>query len=224
MGMGEVQMKRSFKAALCASFMAAGAAAPQAAELVNAGFETGNLNGWSSSGNVYIFPCEPTVFGCAPSGGNYATLLAPDTLSPSAAINQTITGSNSGPFEFGAWISLGTTQPQGNFNQAQINLQVQGAGVNQTIGLDPNAIQGQFTILGGAGMYFTPWFQLSGLLNFVGSGDLFINISAQNYNGTPFQMWVDNAYITAVPVPAGLVMMGTALAGLGALRRRSKAA
>ena len=28
--------------------------------------------------------------------------------------------------------------------------------------------------------------------------------------------------ISAVPVPAGLVLMGTALAGLGALRRRSK--
>jgi hypothetical protein len=217
-------MRRSLKAVLYSFFMAAGAGAPQAAELVNAGFETANLNGWNSSGNAYVFACGPTVFGCAPSGGDYAALLAPDTLSSSAAINQAITGPNSGPFEFGAWISLGTTQPQGNFNQAQINLQVQGAGVNQTIGLDPNAIQGQFTIEGEAGMYFTPWFQLSGLLNFVGSGDLFINISAQNYNGTPFQMWADNAYITAVPVPAGLVLLGTALAGLGALRRRAKAA
>jgi hypothetical protein len=220
-------MKRALKAVVCAVSIIAGAGAAQAAQLVNGGFEQliaaeQNIVGWTKTNQVFAVGCAGTFVGCAPSGGSNFALLAPFS-GASASLTQTVSIVNSGPFNFGAWVSIGTNDPNGNFDQAQISLSVQGNGVNQTIGLDPNAIKNQFTIPGGGDTLFTQWFQLSGLLNFVGSGDLLININVQNAaNAKSIFMNVDNAYISAVPVPAGVLLIGTALAAFGALRRRGK--
>jgi hypothetical protein len=222
-------MKRALKAVVCAVSILAGAGSAQAAQLVNGGFEQliaaeQNIVGWTKTNQVFAVGCAGSSVGCAPNGGAVYANLAP-LSGGSASLTQTVTVTNAGPFSFGAWVSLGTDDPVGNFDQAQINLSLQGNSVNQTIGLDPNLVKGQFTVPGGGTTKFTQWFQLSGLLNFVGSGDLLININAQNAaNGKSIFMNVDNVYISAVPVPAGILLMGTAIAGLGALRRRAKAA
>jgi len=73
-----------------------------------------------------------------------------------------------------------------NFDQGQISLTVQGPGTSAVVGFDPNALNGQFTIPGGSGFSFTPWFLLSGSLTYSGPGaaPFLLNINVQYFTAS----------------------------------------
>lgn len=222
------QRKTTHRAApaVCGLLMAAllcGLPTQAHADLLNPGFETGDLTGWSSSGDVAVGACASAVPGCAPGGGAWLADIG-FTGFGSSSLLQAMPVTGPGTYAFGAWVSYATNQPAGNFAQGQISLTVQGAGVSAVLGGDPHAIAAQFTLPGGDFTY-TPWILLAGTLTYAGVGpiDLLVNVNVQNFsqqNG--LRLLADNIYLTptSVPEPGLLLLSGVALAGLG-LRRRN---
>jgi len=215
------QVRAAVRGLLLAGVM--GALPPPAhASLINPGFETGDLTGWSTSGTVAVASCASAPPGCAPGGGAWlADINLPGV--GSSGLLQAMPVIGPGTYAFGAWVSYGTNQPLGNFAQGQVSLTVQGTGVAATLGGDPNAIAGQFTVPGGAFTY-TPWTLLAGTLTYTGTGpvDLIVNVNVQNAsepNG--LRLLADNLYLTAISVPEPAALLLTGLAALAAgLRRR----
>ena len=123
------------------------------------------------------------------------------------------------------FLSFATDNAAANFDQGQISLTVQGPGTSAVVGFDPNALNGQFTIPGGSGFSFTPWFLLSGSLTYSGPGaaPFLLNINVQYFTaGKGLVLDADNAFITAVPTPSPLPLFATGpgLMALLAWRRR----
>jgi hypothetical protein len=164
--------------------------------------------------------------GCAPGGGNFLALLNNNTVGVgNASLTQTEAGLSPGTYAFGAYVTFRTNNAAANFDQGQISLTVQGPGTSAVVGFDPNALNGQFTIPGGSGFSFTPWFLLSGILNYSGPGaaPFLLNINVQDFTaGKGLVLAADNAFITAVPDPTTLSLIGLGLLGLGAMRRRRR--
>lgn len=210
---------------LGATLFAVSATGAAAASLTNPGFETGDLTGWGSSGNVNVVACAGTVMGCAPAGGTYFAALNVLTDGVgNASITQSLAAIGPGTYSFGAYVSFGTNNAAANFDQGQISLTAQGAGQSAVVGYDPNSLQGQFTIPSGT-FSFTPWFLLSGTFDYSGPGSapFLININVQDFTAEKGLILVaDNAFITAVPLPATLPLFasGLALSGLLARSRR----
>ena len=187
--------------------------------LVNPGFETGDSTGWSTSGDTLVLGCAGTILGCAPAGGSF--LAAMNALTQgNASFTQTVQLPGSGNYHFGAYVSFGTDGPAANFDQGQISLTIQlPGGQSEVVGLDPNALNGQFTIPSVLGFFFTPWFLLDDFLNYAGAPvDALINISVQDFSPAGIVLAFDNVVIEAVPEPAALLLFGGALAGFAARR------
>ena len=220
------------KSKMAAALVASAALFPASAHamLVNPGFETGDLTGWDTSGSVGVFGCAVSVIGCAPNGGTYNAQLNPFNEDANASLRQTTASLSPGQYAFGAYVSFGTNDAAGNFDQGQISLTAQGPGTSESVGFDPNALNGQFTIPAGS-LSFTDWFLLSGVFNYTGPGDapFLLNINVQNFTlDKNLTLVVDNAFVNAVPVPAALPLFAGGLGGLGLLgwwrrRKRSEA-
>ena len=223
-----VAMIRTFRNEVCAVLVALVPLVPvaaRAATLDNPGFETGDLSGWNASGDVTVLTCSSTFVGCAPGGGTFFATLNNNTFGGNASLTQTLAGVDPGTYAFGAYVSFATDVAGANFDQGQISLTVEGPGISAVVGSDPNTLNGQFTIPGGGGFAFTPWFLLSGILNYTGPGDapFLLNINVQDFPNTGgLVLDVDNAFITAVPLPATLTLFASGLAGLGWLSRRRR--
>jgi hypothetical protein len=201
----------------------------EAAILANGGFETGDLTGWNMSGDVAAYSCASAAPGCPAGFGNWIATLNNFTLGVGNASLTQAVDLAPGTYAFGAKIAYGTSVIGGNFTGGQISLTVQGQGVSETVGFDPNALgAGAFPIfLPQNGFYWTEWFDLTGTLTYAGGGlaSFLININIQNFDpAKPLVLDVDNVFIAPIPLPAGILLLGTAIAGLGVLRRRPRKA
>jgi hypothetical protein len=217
-------MNRTVRALVVASALAVPSLA-QANLLTNPGFETGDFAGWSApASGASVGLCLPLVIGCAPGGGQYVATLSTTTAPAAVSVLQNVAGLAAGTYEFGATIALFTDVVSGNFDQGQISLTVQGAGVSAAVGRDPSALSGQFLPLAN-GFFISPWLTLTGTLVYGGAtpGDFLINLNVQNYEpANRLDMLVDNVFLrqAAVPEPATLALLGAGLLGLAAVRRR----
>jgi hypothetical protein len=200
--------------------------------LVNPGFETGDATGWTTSGPFTIVAdCTISFPPCAPGGGTYYAAINPGATS--ASFIQTVQLPGPGNYHFGATVSFGVVNPNapgppntgGNFDQGQISLTIQlPGGQSETVGFDPNALNGQFTEHGLA-VSFTPWFELDDFLNYAGGPvDALINVNVQEFTAPTGNLFLvfDNVFIQAVPEPSALLILGSALAGLLGARRRAR--
>lgn len=222
-------MRQWIRLTFVAALLASAPVASRAAPLLNPGFETGDLTGWNTSGNVTVANCGFGVIACAPGGGSKYARLNSFSVNPgvgTSTLTQAVTVDGPGTYEFGAKVVVGTNNAAGNFAQNQISLQVQGTSNSATVGNDPNALNGQFVIGGSGGFSFTEWFDLKGtLVHAGGTASFLLNINVQNGTAdNAIVAIVDNAYIiSAVPLPAGAILLLSALAGLRLAGRRHPA-
>jgi hypothetical protein len=193
--------------------------------LVNPGFEihTGNdFAGWAEGGaSVQAVPF-PTQ-----SGSTAAFLgVSTENLFQSFALP-----SNVNTLVYGAYFKIYTNTLSGNWDQAQISMQVAGNGSGVIGGSianfgsivgDPNL----FTFDAGLGAYVSPWFLLYGTIDTsaVGLTTAGINISLQNYADPLTKLFVDDAFAgqATVPEPSTLLLLGSGLVGLVGYRRRKR--
>ena len=208
-----------FRHTLCAAAaFTALAFAPgvQANLILNPGFESGDFTEWETSGDTLVGVCPGPVLDCAPEGGMWLAVINNSTGFGNGSVRQTVSLPGAGDYVFGAYVALGTDEAGANFDQAQISVTIQlPGGESETIGLDPNALNGQFTIPGNSGFNFTPWLLLTGLLSYEGElADVLYNINVQDFPNTGgLVLAFDNAFVdaVAVPEPETLGLLGAAL-------------
>jgi hypothetical protein len=218
-------LKQSVAVGALVTGLTMGSMAAHANLLLNPGFETGTFANWNTSGDATILTCASTVVGCAPGGGTFLAVLNNSTSGAgNGSITQTVILPGAGSYSFGAYTTFGTNSAAGNFDQGQISLTVQiMGGPSETVGFDPNTLNGQFTIPGGSGFSFTPWMLLSDTLVYsgVGPASAIINLNAQDFSTGGLVLGFDNAFIeaAAVPEPATLLLLASGLLGFGFMRR-----
>ena len=135
-----------------------------------------------------------------------------------------------GLYEFGVWVNLySDLNPTTLYNgdKAGITADVYWDGGGASYYYEAT----EFTSASGWGPgsagwgYETGWFLISGLFTAVGTPDVELNISLQNWTNTVWRdtsVRVDDAYLQKVPEPSTLLLLGSGLVGLVGYRRRKR--
>jgi hypothetical protein len=183
--------------------------------ILNPGFEDG-ATGWDFSPNAFITGFSPAV-----ASGVFAAVINTN----GTVIQTPVSLPGPGTYNFGVQARFAldpAINPQGLFSQAQVSFGVNGVGF-ASAGTDPNALRDTFAIDGP--FNFSSWVTLSGIFDYAGPATT-AGLLNLNLQGSRLGVVVsyDNAFVTAVPEPGTLSLLGAGLFALGLIRLRRRVA
>ncbi len=178
---------------LAVGLFASGAASATPNLLINGSFETGDLTGWSLTGNTAFTSVVRNYPGYRAEDGNYALVFGP--TGSNGVLSQTFTDVAGGLLTVTGYLAGNGTSPS-NFS----------ASIDGHVGFAVNPVPAEGYTL------FSFTFLATGL-----------DTLSLNFRNDPDWDAVDNLVVTEalpIPEPAGLTVLGAGLFGLGLIKRR----
>lgn len=222
-------MKLAKTSLMVAILAALGMSGAQAA-LVNAGFETGNLTGWSTSlsgGTATVVNSNSTTYFTnatyLPPEGNYFLAIESGNADVWQTAYQSVALAAGETIEGVAAFDWGDYLPYEDGARVRI-LDAAGAEIAVPFYLDGSLTPGTQKAFGEPDSGFNgPWTAWSWTA--ASAGTYTVEFGARNTldSGGPNQTFgLFDAHVSAVPEPASLALLGIGLAGLGAMRRKQR--
>lgn len=185
--------------------------------------QNGSFEEWNGTDFEYWTEGGEWYRDSRPYEGTYSARLGVQ----SGNLYQPFTVTSGETLYFGAYFRFITNNTEGgNWDQAQINMQIAGL-PDTTIGGSISNFQGLSWDLVGGTTYISNWMLLSGMVDITGASlpaNSAINISLQDFNPANSRVLVDNAYAgvtpVAVPEPASILLLGAGFLGILAARRK----
>lgn len=234
-------MKHNYEllpAAALAVFFTTAPAAAGPNLLVNPGFETGDLTGWTGPFANVRFCNDFRVGACTAEGGSFAASLNDSFDGADSDLSQPITLSGPGTYRLGARArfvvrAIGQSYHPNNNDTFGARVDLGFAIVNARTQV--NQIAADQFFQNGVDRLMSNWFSVEREFEYTGADPLFLRFSlrlvdsmfADQVTGAAVEhAWlyrVDDETPPSVSEPATLALMGAGLFGLAALRRRRRA-
>lgn len=195
--------------------------------LVNPGFETGDVSGWTpSSALAHADNRAPFVHDGA-FGGLLDSFLTPP--GSNVSLIQAVVLPGAGTYSFGGWMrAFIVGSPGGVFDQIQTSVFVALTSEGNTLG-DSVANFSNFQAVSiGSITMASDWEFFSGQFDYTGpaGATLLFNFNLQNNFNSAISVAAGDTFfleLVQVPEPATLGLLGLGLVGLGLIRRRQSA-
>ena len=153
--------------------------------------------------------------------GQYSVSMS-DIVGGGGSVSQSFTLPESPSLFFGAYIRLVTTNPDANWDRAQMELEFASGNTTAAVSLDQLSFS-PFSIDGVSTLYRSDWTLLRGEADIAGmvGNTASLNISLQDFSGAITFLHVDDAYVMAhAPVPYPVWLLGSGLFALLGFRRK----